>query len=89
MFDRLYRNRAMFTGNSLSAKKLYFLYDRDNGLYNVITNFKGAMAKKRTTLSTNAINFVPCVLLHRPVLRIRPSIVVHATFSVRNVSRII
>jgi virulence-associated protein VapD len=36
----------MFSGNSLSAKKLYLLYDRDNGHYTVITNFKGAMAKK-------------------------------------------
>jgi len=31
---------------SLSAKKLYLLYDRDSGHYNVITNVKGAMAKK-------------------------------------------
>jgi hypothetical protein len=36
----------MFSGNSLSAKKIYLLYDRDNGHYNVITNLKGAMVKR-------------------------------------------
>ena len=45
MFDGLYPHRVMFSGNSLSAKKLYLLYDRDSGHYNVITNLKGAMAK--------------------------------------------
>jgi len=31
----------MFSGNSLSAKKLYLLYDRNNDHYNVITKFEG------------------------------------------------
>ena len=46
MFYGLYPDRVMFSGNSLSAKKLYLLYDQDTGHYNVITNLKGAMAKK-------------------------------------------
>jgi len=37
---------VMISGNSLSAKKLYLLYDQDQGRYNVITNIKAAMAKK-------------------------------------------
>jgi hypothetical protein len=36
----------MFRGNSLSAKKLYLLYNSDSGHYNVITNIKAAMAKR-------------------------------------------
>jgi hypothetical protein len=36
----------MFSGNSFSNNKLYLLYDSDSGHYNVITNSKGAMAKK-------------------------------------------
>ena len=46
VFDGLNPDRVMFSGNSLSAKKLYLLYDRDNDHYNVITNLKGAMAKR-------------------------------------------
>ena len=46
LFDGLNTDRGMFSGNSLSAKKLYLLYDRDFEHYNVITNLKGAMAKK-------------------------------------------
>jgi len=46
VFDGLYANRVMFSGNSLSAKKLYFLYDQDSGHYNVITNLKSRMAKR-------------------------------------------
>ena len=40
------------------------------------------------TRSTNVTKFVPCVLLHHPVLRIRAGIVLHVTggFSVRSVS---
>jgi len=30
VFDGLYPDRVMFSGNSLSAKKLYLLYDRNN-----------------------------------------------------------
>ena len=46
VFDGLYPDRVMFSGNSLSAKKLYLLYDRDFEHYNVITNLKGAMGKR-------------------------------------------
>ena len=37
---------VMFSGNSLSAKILYLLYDRNSGHYNVITKLKGAMERK-------------------------------------------
>jgi hypothetical protein len=40
VFDGLYPDRVMCSGNSLSAKKLYLLYDRDTRRYNVITNLK-------------------------------------------------
>jgi len=46
VFDGLYPDRVMFSGNSLSAKKLYLLYDRDSGHYNIITYLKGSMAKR-------------------------------------------
>jgi len=46
VFDGFNPDRIMFNGNSRSAKKLHLLYDRDNEHYNVITNLKGAMAKK-------------------------------------------
>jgi hypothetical protein len=46
VFDGLHPDRVMFSENSLSTKKFYSLYDRDNGHYNVITNLNGAMAKK-------------------------------------------
>ena len=46
MFDGFNTDRVMFGGNSRSAKKLDLLYDRANEHYNVITNLKGAMAKK-------------------------------------------
>jgi len=46
VFDGLYPDRVMFSGNSFSAKKLHLLYDRDSGHYNVITNLKAAMSKK-------------------------------------------
>ena len=36
----------MFTGNSLSSKKLYLLYNADTKHYSAITNIKAAMAKK-------------------------------------------
>lgn len=45
MFDGLKIDRVMFSGNSLSTRKLQLLYDRDNGRYDVITNIKSAMAK--------------------------------------------
>jgi len=37
--------RVMFSGNSVSSKKLYLLYDSKDKHYNVITNLKAAMAK--------------------------------------------
>ena len=46
MFDGLNPERVMFSGNSLSTKKIYFLCDRDNEICNVITNLNGAMAKQ-------------------------------------------
>ena len=98
LFDGLNLDRAMFSGNSHSAKKLHLLYDRDNQYYTVITNLKGAMAKKYicngcdTLYNTHKCDKV-CSLCTAtpPILRIRPSIVIHATdsFSVRNVFRII
>jgi hypothetical protein len=45
VFDGLKPDRVIFSGKSLSAKKLYLLYDSDAGHYNVITNLKDAMAK--------------------------------------------
>ena len=36
----------MFSANSVSVKNVYLLCDRDFGNYNVITNLKGAMAKR-------------------------------------------
>ena len=46
VFDGLNTDTAMFSGNSLSAKKLRLQYDRDYEHYNVTPNLKGAMAKK-------------------------------------------
>ena len=46
MFDGLNPDKVMFSGNYLSAKKLYLLYDRNLGHYCVITNLNGDMLKK-------------------------------------------
>jgi hypothetical protein len=46
VFDGLHPDKEMFSRNSVSNKKLYLLYDSDSGHYNVITNLKGAMAKR-------------------------------------------
>ena len=46
VFDGLSPDRLIFSENSLSDKKLYLLYDSDNGHYNVITNIKAVMAKR-------------------------------------------
>ena len=32
VFNGMHTDRIMFSGNSLSAKKLYFLFDRDSAL---------------------------------------------------------
>ena len=37
---------VMFSGNTISAKILNLLYDRNEGHYNVSTNLKGGMAKR-------------------------------------------
>jgi len=42
----LYTDRVMFSGNSLSGKKLCLLCDRESEDYNVITNLKCATAKR-------------------------------------------
>ena len=94
MFDGLNPDRVMFSGNSLSCKKLYLLYNGDNRHYNVITNIKAAMAKTYMgdacdTLYDNTHKcHIGCSLCKAttPVLKIRPSIVVNAIcgFSVRN-----
>jgi len=44
VYDGLNPDRVIFSGNYLSNKKLYLLYN--GGHYNVITNFKSAMAKR-------------------------------------------
>jgi len=44
VYDGLSPDRAFFSGNSVSNKILYLLYD--GGHCNVITNLKAAMAKK-------------------------------------------
>ena len=46
MFGGLNRDRVMFSGYSISAKKLSLLHDSKSKHYNVITNLKGAMAKR-------------------------------------------
>ena len=46
VFDGLNVDRVIFSGNSLSDKKFYLLYNTDNRHYNVITNLKAAMANK-------------------------------------------
>jgi hypothetical protein len=46
VYDGLSPDRLIFSGNSLSDKKLYLLYDKDSGYYDVVTNIKAAMAKK-------------------------------------------
>ena len=45
VFDGLNPDRYMFSGNSISAKKLCLRYDRDLDHYSVITNLKEAMPK--------------------------------------------
>jgi len=99
VFDGLNSMRVLFSENSLSDKKLYLLHNAGTMHYNVITNLEGAMAKSacvtRVTLymtfHTNVTKLAPCVQLRHPVLKIRPSIVVHVIggFPVRNAFRTI
>jgi hypothetical protein len=46
VYDGLSPDRLIFSGNSVSTRKFYLLYDSDSGHFNVITNIKAAMAKK-------------------------------------------
>jgi hypothetical protein len=46
VYDGLSPDRLIFSGNSVSDKKLYLLYDAETGHYTVITNIKAAMAKR-------------------------------------------
>ena len=46
MYHGLNTGRVMFSGNSLSAKKLLLLYDRDLHHCSAITNLKGVMANR-------------------------------------------
>jgi hypothetical protein len=46
MFNALKTDSVIFSGYSVSTKKLYLLYDSDSRHYNVITNLKAAMAKR-------------------------------------------
>jgi hypothetical protein len=48
VYDGLNPDRVMFSGNAVSNKKLYLLYDAKDEHYNVITNLKAAMAKRYT-----------------------------------------
>ena len=99
VYDGLSPDRLIFSGNSVSNKKLYLLYDADTGHYNVITNIKAAMAKNYICdacdtlydIHTSVIKVAPCILLHHPLLKSRLGIVAHVTghFSARSVFRII
>jgi hypothetical protein len=72
MFDVLNSDRDTFSGNSLSTKKYHLLYDGDNRHYDVITNLKGAMAKRYICNGCDTLyehmhkcdKCFPCVLLH-------------------------
>jgi hypothetical protein len=84
-FVALRHDRVIFSGNSLSAKQLYLLYDRESRHYNVITNLKADMAKRYiyngcNTLYdyTNKCDKSCSLYSATPVRRIRPCIVVHA-----------
>ena len=46
VFSGLSPDNIIFTGNSVSSKKLYLQYNADTKHYSVITNVKAAMAKK-------------------------------------------
>ena len=46
VYDGLNSDRVMFSGNSVSKKKLYLLYNLDCKHYNVIRNLKGAIIKE-------------------------------------------
>ena len=46
MFNGLNPDRVIFSGNFLSGKKLYLLYNADTKHYSVITKIKAAMPKR-------------------------------------------
>jgi hypothetical protein len=99
VFSGLSTDKFIFTGNSVSSKKLYLLYNADTKHYSVITNIKAAMAKKYICNAcdtlydfTHKCDKTCSLCTNKPhVLKIKPSIVLHAIggFSVRNVFRII
>ena len=66
MFDGLNPDRVMFSGNTLSDKNLYLLYNAGTRHYNVITNIKAAMAKTYMCNACDALydNTHKCDSLH-------------------------
>jgi hypothetical protein len=96
-FEGLNPDRVMFSGNSLSAKELYLLYDRNKN-HNVITNLKGAMAKKYICNGCDTLHYnrhkcdkVCSLCTATPPCTKDQAKYVHVTdgFSMRSVSRII
>ena len=96
MYSGLSADGVICSGNSLSNKNLYLLYD--TGHYNLITKLKAAMAKRYICNACDTLfefthkydSLLP-MFSDYPVLKIGQIIVLHATggFSVRNVFRII
>ena len=98
VYDGLNPDRVMFSGNSVSSKKSYLLYDSKDRHYNVITNLKAAMAKRYKCTARDAL----CENTHKcdkafslctgrtPCTEDQKLYVIHAagSFSVRSVSRI-
>jgi hypothetical protein len=99
VYDGMSPDRLIFSGNSLSDKKLYLIYDADSGHYNVITNIKAAMAKKYICNACDALYdkshtcYKACSLCTAtpPCTKVILSIVIHATglFLVKSVFKII
>jgi len=83
VYDGLCPDMVLFSGNSLSNKKLYLLCDC--GHYNVITKIKAAMTKGTylkacdTCDKTIVIKLPSYVQQRHPVLKIGESIVLHTT----------
>ena len=74
VFDGLNPDRVMFCGNSLSAKKLYLLYDRDLEHYSVITNLKGVW-RKSTYVTDVTLSMTKRTNVIKYVLKMRQNIV--------------
>jgi hypothetical protein len=56
VYDGLSPDRLVFSGNSVSTRKLYVLYYSESGHFNVITNIKTAMAKKYICNACNTLH---------------------------------